>query len=139
MTRRSFFLTIAVLAAPLTVVSGARADCASPQLSVQPAQVSAGGEIEVTGRYWSDICNDTGTSVGCWSSPEEESRPTQDIELFLVNRDTKERYPLGVVDANEDLRFTFTTAVDVPPGWYVVKDARGEADVSTSSRFRVVR
>lgn len=138
MTRRSFLIALAVLAVPLTVVSGASADCAAPQLSVEPAQVSVGGEIEVTGQGWSDVCNDTVQSIGCWDAPQEENRPAQNIELHLMNRDTKERYPLGVVDANEEFSFTFTSAIDVPPGWYVVKDARGESYPSLNSRFRVI-
>ena len=138
MTRRSLILTVVVLVSPLTVVTASRADCASPELSVQPAQVSRGDEVEVAGEFWNDVCDDTSQSIGCWSAPEQEDQPTQNIELFLLNRDTRARFPLGIVDANDNMGFTSTYTVDVPPGWYVLKDGGGDAYPSIGSKFRVV-
>lgn len=138
MTRISFILSIAVVAAPLSVVVPARAtSCAAPEISVTPAQVAVGDDIEVLGRNWNGVCPGPDT-IGCWGGSAQEDRPIQDIQLILVNRGTKERYPLGTVDADERMGFSLTVSADVPPGWYVVKDARGESYVSNETKLRVV-
>jgi hypothetical protein len=137
--KRTFLIIfVAAATAPMWVLSPAGADCGAPELSVSPAQVAVGDEITVTGTYWNDVCNDTSVGVGCAEVPTEKDQPSQDVELFLVNRDTRERYELGVVDANENFEFELTATVDVPPGWYVVKDADKQSYVSTASRFRVI-
>jgi hypothetical protein len=129
---------VAVATLPLWLLAPARADCASPELSVSPAQVEVGDEITVTGEYWNDVCNDTSMSVGCVSVDSEEDQPSQNIQLYLLDRDTRERFELGVVDADDNFGFELTTTADVPPGWYVVKDQKGQSYVSTGARFRVV-
>src|SRR5687767_7701892 len=118
MKRTSLILSVAVATVPLWLLNPAVADCASPELTVSPAQVERGEDITVTGEYWNDVCNDTSTSVGCISMGTEEDQPSQNVRLFLVDRDTRERYELGVVDANENFEFELTTTADVPPGWY---------------------
>lgn len=122
----------------MTVATGARASCAAPELSVTPGQVSVGDEITIKGQYWNDVCNDTPGTSGCWGGSDDEDQPTQNIELILVNRDTKARYPVGTVDADDDLQFKFTTTIDAPPGWYVVKDGDGSSYPGIGSKFRVV-
>jgi hypothetical protein len=137
--KRTFLIVfVAAVTAPLWVISPAGADCGAPELSVEPARVAAGDEITVTGTYWNDVCNDTFVSVGCWERPTEQPQPSQDVQLFLVNSDTHERYELGVVDANENFEFELTTTVEVPPGRYVVKDQDKQSYVSERTRFQVI-
>jgi hypothetical protein len=139
MKRTILAVTVLASTSPLWVMWPAAADCASPELSVSPAQVAVGEEITVTGEYWNDVCNDTAVGVGCVEVGTEKDRPSQDVQLFLLNRDTRERYELGTVDANESFEFELTATVDVPPGWYVVKDQDGQSYVSQGARFRVVK
>jgi hypothetical protein len=137
--RTSLILVVAAATSPLWLLNPAVADCGAPELSVSPAQVEVGDEITVTGEYWNDVCNDTAVGVGCMSVDTEEDQPSQNVQLYLLDRDTRERYELGVVDADDAFEFELTTTVDVPPGWYVVKDQEGQSYVSTGARFRVVK
>jgi hypothetical protein len=137
--KRAFLILFVVAStAPLWVLSPAGADCGAPELSVNPAQVAVGDEITISGEYWNDVCNDTSVGVGCAEVSTEKDQPSQDVELFLVNRDTREQYELGVVDADENFEFELTATADVPAGWYVIKDAGGQSYVSIASRFRVI-
>jgi hypothetical protein len=139
MRRTSLILLLAVGTAPLWLVGPAEAECGAPEVSVSPGRVHTGGEITVSGTYWNDICNDTYVDVGCEERPVEPPRPSQDVQVRLIDRETHRGWELAIVDANDDFAFELNAAIDVSPGHYIVR-AQGQKDnLRASALLRVLR
>ncbi len=125
MSGRSRVLAATLAAASaLSIHSMATADCAAPSLEVTTKDVSPGERLLVVGHSWGDACNDT-PGPGC--NPPPLGEPIQDVTILLKNKSTGETVEVALVDATDEYDFEVTITIpDLPPGKYVLIDARGE-------------
>jgi hypothetical protein len=105
---------------------------------VAPAEVAVGEQITVTGTFWNDVCNDDYVDVGCEERPAVPPRPSQNVRLLLVERETHRGWEIAEVDANHDFGFELKTAIDVSPGRYLVKAKGEKSHLRAVARLRVV-
>lgn len=128
-------LMVPVLTAPLWLSAAADASCAEPQIDIgRRFEVAPGDELVVTGRFWSDTCDDTGGSSMCSQDELDPSRPTQDIRLMLIPKGEGDRVFLAEVDADPNSAFRVEVVVpEVPPGRYVIREAGGMGDFGPGS------
>jgi hypothetical protein len=136
--RRASWVLIAAVTAPLWLVGPAEAECTAPHLSVSPHQVAVGEEIRISGTFWNDVCNDDYVDVGCEERPVVPPRPSQNVQLLLVDRDTHRGWEIAEMDADDDFGFELKTAIDVSPGRYVVKAKGEKSHLRAVARLRVV-
>ena len=116
LTRAALLGALLLVLSPLGPTTGAAsASCAGPQLDLEPDQVLGPG-IEVTGEWFLDGCQDTGSCSGlagcthCTYGPEP--RPLTDVPLRL--RQDGRTWLLDRTDADDAGRVAFT--VTLPPG-----------------------
>jgi hypothetical protein len=84
----------------------AGASCAGPEVDFGPRSARPGDRIVVSGRFWDNICDDTGGSGPCGQEDGFDSEPTQDIQLLLRPLGFEgSPIELGKVDADDDVRF----------------------------------
>ena len=111
-------------------VAPARASCAAPEVSIRPTTATPGDRLVVRGRYWDDICDDTGGSSCLGGNDGFDSRPTQDISIRL-QPSKGEAIALAEADADDDLRFAVQVQLpeDLAPGQYRVVANGTRSDV----------
>jgi hypothetical protein len=131
-------LLVAAVTSPLWLIGPASAECGVPRLSVTRAEVAVGEQITMTGTFWNDVCNKDFVDVGCEERPAVPPRPSQNVKLLLVDRDTHRGWEIAEVDADDDFGFKLKTAIDVSPGRYLVKAKGEKPHLHAVARFRVI-
>jgi hypothetical protein len=125
--RRRLLVTLGLVVAGLSIGASASADCAGPEIDVQPRKADVGDKLRIVGSSWGTECNDDeGPGWGCSEPPL--GSPEQDIKLQLINEETGATTDLAEVDASEEYTFVLEITIpDVPPGRYTITDARGRS------------
>ena len=116
----------------------ALASCVGPQLRVgsgagpsgdtSAAELSRSRPVTVSGEWFHEGCNDTGTAAGCSGpSPAKAEPPMRDVILTLAQGSSS--WTLGIADAaGPDQNYTINWAVRLP-----VEVEPGPAVLSTPS------
>jgi hypothetical protein len=115
----------------------ARSVCAGPAVTLRPRVVQPGDEVELVGRGWSSICDDSGgCSIGCLGETCDQPgdvRPIMNLRIELEPRGGGPPITLSEdVDADASVRFRVDAVIPAAtePGRYVVRavnDAGHEA------------
>ena len=113
-------LALAVIVAAF-VPQAASASCAAPEWDVDNDRAQTGESITISGRFFIDGCNDTGSASWCGGpAPQEPEVPMTGIRFQLLGGDESVDAVTVSADEQGDVAATLTVPQDAKAGAYKV-------------------